>query len=670
MTLTIRKKLLAGFLGTTLLTLLLGVFVLFQMNTMQGQTTEIATNSMPSIEAIASLRWRLNTLRLDIYRVLNSKKEDIPKEEEKLAKELTMLSESEKAYEPLIFSPEERKAFNDYKASLAPYLEMQNQLVGMVKAGKRSEAIDLLLSRHRDLFEIIMQHLGQCITVNHDYGVKLGKESIETNSSTRNWIIGILILSIAGGIGIGIVLSNTISRPVNDMAKATAHLAEDELPQLVAAAQAIAAGNLTHNVEVQIQPVPVSTNDEIGQMTISFNKLSERLGDIGASFRQMTNGLRNSIGQIDQGANMVASTSSQIAAASDQSKNSVQNLSSASEEITATIHQMAASIRQVSNNAQTQSAAATETSAAVTEMVASIQGIAQNVKQLASLTASASEAAQTGQRTLTVASTNMQRINTSVESAGNTIGSLGTRAENIGKIVETIDDIADQTNLLALNAAIEAARAGEHGLGFAVVADEVRKLAERSARSTKEISEIIEAIQRESRAAVTQMDESNKIVRDYMSDTALAEALHTILSVVENIVGRTREIEAATAEQSAGAEQIAKAMVDLTRLTQEISASAEEQTTGTSEVVRAMDQLREIVRQASEMATELQNSARNLYQQSDVLSNVVQKFETGDAARTPAPPSIDYRQARNGAFRDASADWFTGQKVHVSNAVH
>ena len=409
--------------------------------------------------------------------------------------------------------------------------------------------------------------------------------------------------------------------------------------------QSIAGGNLNHKLEVK-------SRDELGQLVATARDMVSYLQDkasaasaiaagdlntsvrvvsgddqLGNAFLEMRNNLRQLLRQIGGGSDRVAAASSQIAGSSDESKKTSSVLSRSSEEITATVHEMAASIRQVASNAHSQSAAATETAASITQMVSNLQSIARNTNQLSGLTSSTAEAAKVGQQTLKKAEQSMKQIGDSVGSASTTINALGARAQSIGRIVETIDDIADQTNLLALNAAIEAARAGEHGLGFAVVADEVRKLAERSTRSTKEIGELILAIQQESHAAVEQMDDSNKTVREHISDTSVRESLETIIQLVQQIVSATQEIEVATNEQSAGAEQIARTTQDLTRVTAEISAATEEQSTGASEVVRSMEQLRGIVEQSVKMSNDLQESAEGLYQQSDVLQTAVKRFQ-------------------------------------------
>src|SRR5262249_17674270 len=376
------------------------------------------------------------------------------------------------------------------------------------------------------------------------------------------------------------------------------------LKEMASVSEAIAGGNLM--VDVQ----PRSKNDTLGN-----------------AFARMTEGLRNLVRNVRDLASQVASASSQVAGASDESAKISLQGSSAIDEVTSTMHEMSVNVQNMVKSTQTQASSVSETSASIDQMVASIQRVADTAKVLLDISNRSREEVNNGIGTMEKATEGLNKINNTIRSSGEIIDVLGKRADDIGKIIEVIDDLAEQTNLLALNAAIEAARAGEHGLGFAVVADEVRKLAEKSAQSTKEISELIQSIQAEARKAVDNMEHSTGIVNQGLGlGQDLNAALRKISSVVTEVYKFAQEIGAATNEQSNGSSQIARSTSRLNEITHEINSAVEEQASGAQAVVRAMERMRELVQRSTSGSTELAASADQMSKMSRTLLDSMDRF--------------------------------------------
>jgi len=316
-----------------------------------------------------------------------------------------------------------------------------------------------------------------------------------------------------------------------------------------------------------------------------------------------------------------------MASASEESAKVSIQTASAIDEVSSTMHEMSINVQNVAKNTQVQASSVAETSASIDQMVSSIERVADRAKILVDISHRSREEARTGMVTMDKATEGLNRTSKAIQSSAEIIDVLGQRADNIGKIIEVIDDLAEQTNLLALNAAIEAARAGEHGLGFAVVAEEVRKLAEKSTQSTKEISELIEGIQNEARDAVDNMEKSTSLVQEGLTlNKELGQALVKISEVVSEVYKLSQEIGAATMEQSTGSTQIAKSTTRLTDITQEINSSVEEQASGAQAVVRAMERMREMVQQSTSSSTELAAAAEQMSKLSGALLDSMDRF--------------------------------------------
>ncbi len=450
----------------------------------------------------------------------------------------------------------------------------------------------------------------------------------------------------------------------------------DPLTQLIFVSRQIAnAGDLDSRVEIYGQ-------DEVAQLALTFNNmvlylremagLSESIagGDLsvqinprstrdtlGTAFREMTLGLRSMVKNVRDSASQVASGSNQVASASDESAKISVQAASAIDEVTSTMHEMSINVQNMVKSTQMQASNVSDTSASIDEMVASIQRVADTAKVLLDISQRSRDEVHSGINTMEKATDGLSRINAAISSSAEIISSLGQRADDIGKIVEVIDDLAEQTNLLALNAAIEAARAGEHGLGFAVVADEVRKLAEKSAQSTREISELIQSIQKEARKAVDNMEKSTNIVDEGLSlGGDLSSALKRISNVVSEVYKFAQEIGAATNEQSHGSSQIAKATTRLNEITHEINSSVEEQASGAQAVVRAMEKMRELVQRSSTGSTELAASSEQMSKMSRMMLESMDRFILENHANGDQPGN-GHRTSRQQRDKEPESQW-------------
>ena len=489
------------------------------------------------------------------------------------------------------------------------------------------------------------------------------EERRKSDESASNWTIGISLLSTLAALCVGAVIAyrtaKSITEPLAGLMNVTKQIGD--------------AGDLDHEIDIK-------RKDEIGELGRTFNGMVSYLKEmaavseaiaggnlsvevkprskddtLGNAFVRMVDGLRNLVRNVRDAASQVASASSQVAGASDDSAKVSLQTASAIDEVTSTMHEMSVNVQNMVKNTQTQASSVSETSASIDQMVASIQRVADTAKVLLDISNRSREEVHSGISTMEKATDGLNKINTTIRSSGEIIDVLGQRADDIGKIIEVIDDLAEQTNLLALNAAIEAARAGEHGLGFAVVADEVRKLAEKSAQSTKEISELIQSIQKEARKAVENMDRSTGIVNDGLGlGQELNGALRKISNVVTEVYKFAQEIGAATNEQSHGSSQIARATTRLNEITHEINSAVEEQASGAQAVVKAMERMRELVQQTTSGSTELAASAEQMSKMSRELLDSMHRFALEQqqerlATRYEEHAAVSARRAAAGA---------------------
>jgi methyl-accepting chemotaxis protein len=381
--------------------------------------------------------------------------------------------------------------------------------------------------------------------------------------------------------------------------------------------------NVTGGVGTVIERISktgASVSSGVGTVSARVLDTSASMGDMISSLK----GIADNVEVLAQSAEESSSSILQMAATNDEVAENIQALAASVEETTAAIEEMTYSIKEVAKNIEELSATTEETSSSMNEMDVSISQVESNANETAKLSEQAQRDAEMGTEALSRTLAGIDKIKGSSRDAATVIEELGKKIAAIGNILNVIDDVAEQTNLLALNAAILAAQSGEHGKGFAVVADEIKDLAERTGASTKEIADLIRAVQDSSKQAIASMDRGvrnveegvrlgqeaesalKKIQESSQKSTQMVKAIaratieqargsKQVTVAINRIAETVQQIATATAEQARGSEQIMKSAEKMKAITKHVERSAQEQSRGSKQITRAIESISEMV---------------------------------------------------------------------------
>ncbi|QSO24562.1 methyl-accepting chemotaxis protein [Aeromonas caviae] len=534
-TMTIGKKLTAGFAVLGLMMAFIGGFSLFEFSKMNRAAIGFTDSILPAVVRTSTLGETINALRryeLDVFLVADDAQQKARYRNES-EKSLQEAARQIVAHDGTIWAEdrEERRAFDIVKADWERYVALHQRIRQMQDSGQMAEAQHLFMGKGVTLYTNLTKSVGELIRINHGYSVGSRAEVVDAFDSAKLSVTLALVIGLALVVALSVVLTRQI---------------RDPLIMLARQAQRIASGDLGRG-ELQEW---VRGN--------RFNR--DELGQLGSAIDRMQGALAELVSEIS---------------------GSVSQLSSAVEEVSAISEQSAKGMA-------SQQGEVSQVATAMNEMQSTVNEVARNTTDAMGAAKQASRTSTQGNQVVRSAIGSIEQVSRQIEQAGSVVQQLETDSASISMVLDVIRGIAEQTNLLALNAAIEAARAGEQGRGFAVVADEVRSLAQRTQASTAEISKMIEVLQERTAEAGSamqlsrqQMQESVELAREAGSsidsingavtqitdmNTLIATATEQQNAVTEELNRSIVKIHTAADENAQGAQQTAQACVELSRL--------------------------------------------------------------------------------------------------------
>jgi len=284
----------------------------------------------------------------------------------------------------------------------------------------------------------------------------------------------------------------------------------------------------------------------------------------------------------------------------------VRALSASVVEVKSMSDEVSSTVQQISKGAEEQASKVSEVHHLLQEMVTTMKDVEHKANETAGAVEKAADSARQGGEVAHQTMDKMAALNTAIRKSSDVMNRLGTKSQQIGRVVDIISAIAEQTNLLSLNAAIEAARAGEQGRGFAVVAEEIRKLADESTKATAEISDLIQQIQDETQNAMVSMEDGSREAEEgRRSIMQMRNTLEDIITVVENASRSSQNIKGYMETSKKKADLVVQSVQEINAVSEEYAASTEEISASTQEHSSTIEQMTATVRELSGMATEL-----------------------------------------------------------------